>query len=308
MFPLPNYLPAVGVVAFVSVFRCLALVLWMGLLILSLPSCLQWRHSDKEMARLFREAQVPLAVHHIKTPNGNLRYVEVRDSISIIRSGDITRTNVLLIHGAPSSLRIWMSYLTDTALTHHVNLYAMDRPGYGYSDFGRADTSILSQADAMISILDRHPGPWVVFGSSYGGPIAAVLAARRPDKVRAMLLTSPSLAPGEEKIYPISYTVRRKALGWFFPAIFRVANAEKLSHKNALAEAVPYYAQVLAPVTYIHGGQDSLIYPSNAAFAKKTFTGTTIKFIRLENRPHFFTYTEQPLIERELRLLSIMDN
>lgn len=261
-----------------------------------LTSCLQWRYSDREMAKLFKVARTSLVIHHIRQDNHHLRYVEVRQ-------GDSSRVNVLLIHGAPSSLRIWMSYLTDTTLVGLANLYAVDRPGYGYSDFGQADTSILRQAQLLGGVLDKHPGPWVVFGSSYGGPIAAVLAARRPDKIKAMLLTSPSLAPGEEKIYKISYLVRRKSIGWIAPTIFRVANAEKLSHRNALLEAVSFYPQIRVPVTYIHGGQDSLIYPSNADFARRTFSGTEVRFIRLANRPHFFTYSEQGLITSELAKL-----
>lgn len=269
------------------------------LLSFSLQSCLQWRYSDHDLTRIFRQNRLPLAIHHIRAAGSNLRYVEVRSS-----EDSVSKPNVLLIHGAPSSLRVWTDYLTDAGLVRRCNLYAVDRPGYGHSDFGRADTSILHQVLVLEEVLKRHPGPWVVFGSSFGGPIASVLAARNPDRVKSLLLTSPALAPGEEKIYGISYYIRRPAFGWFFPTIFRVANAEKLSHASQLRSVEPYYAQVKQPVTYLYGGQDVLVYPTNAAYAQRQFTGTQIRLIRLDDRPHFFTFSEQPRITQELLALA----
>lgn len=261
--------------------------------------CLQWRYSDRDLTQIFRQNRLPLAIHHIRAAGSNLRYVEVRST-----EDSIAKPNVLLIHGAPSSLRVWIDYLADPTLVQRCNLYAVDRPGYGHSDFGRADTSILHQVLVLEEVLKRHPGPWVVFGSSFGGPIAAVLAARNPDRVRSVLLTSPALAPGQEKIYGISYYIRRPAFGWFFPTIFRVANAEKLSHASQLRSVEPYYAQVTQPVTYLYGGQDVLVYPSNAAYARTVFTGTDIRLICLEDRPHFFTFSEHTRITQELLALA----
>jgi pimeloyl-ACP methyl ester carboxylesterase len=152
----------------------------------------------------------------------------------------------------------------------------------------------------MEEIMKRHPGPWVVFGSSYGGPIAAVLAARNPQKVVSLLLTSPSLAPGQEYVYPISHTIKRPAFGWIFPTILRVATAEKLSHTTQLHSIEHYYGQITQPVTYLYGGQDKLIYPINAAYAKEHFCQAQLKQICLQERPHFFTFSEQPLITQEL--------
>jgi pimeloyl-ACP methyl ester carboxylesterase len=149
-------------------------------------------------------------------------------------------------------------------------------------------------------IIKRHPGPWVVFGSSFGGPIAAVLAARNPDRVSSVLLTSPALAPGKEKTYAISHTIKLPAFGWMFPRIFRVANAEKLSHESQLRSIEHYYGKIVQPVTYIYGAQDELIYTENAAYARDRFSQAKMKQICLNERPHFFTFTEQGLITHEL--------
>ena len=274
--------------------------MWLALAA-GLGGCLQWRHSDKELAAIFGKAGLPLAIHHIGTPAAPLRYVEVRTAEA---GKPAAKPNILFIHGAPSSLRVWEGFLADTALLAHANLFAVDRPGYGYSGFGHADTSILHQAQVLEPVLARHPGRWIIFGSSYGGPIGCVLAARRLADVAAVLLTSPSLAPGRERIYPISYWIKQPAFGWFFPVIFRMANAEKLSHAHQLRLAAPYYGQVRQPITYIHGSEDALIWPSNATYADSTFVATHIHRITLQGRPHFFTFSEQGLIVKELLRLA----
>jgi len=282
---------------FAEMSKLLRLLLVAPVLVFLLQGCVQWRYTDRELVRIFRVRKLPLAIHHIRAKGANIRYVEVR------RHDDTTlssKPNVLLVHGAPSSLRVWTGYLTDPNLAKVCNIYAVDRPGYGHSDFGKADTSILHQVMVLEEILKRHPGPWVVFGSSFGGPIAAVLAARNPDLVSSLLLTSPALAPGKEKIYRISYTIKLPAFGWMFPKIFRVANAEKLSHESQLRSIEHYYGKIVQPVTYIYGGKDDLIYTVNASYAKEMFNQAHLKQICLVERPHFFTFTEQGLITREL--------
>ena len=269
-------------------------------LALASTSCLQWRRTDAELAKHFGARGLPIAIYHGGSPGAPLRYIEVRAADT---NGSVAKPNILFIHGAPSSLRVWEGFLADSTLLAHANLFAVDRPGYGYSNFGSADTSIIHQAEVLLPMLKRHAGPWLVFGSSYGGPIGCVLAAKEPKKVKAILLTSPALAPGRERIYGISYIVRMPAFGWLFPTIFRVANAEKLSHANQLRLAAPYYRKVAQPITYIHGSEDALIWPSNASYADSAFSATCIKRITLQGRPHFFTFSEQPLIVAELLAL-----
>lgn len=277
-------------------FRVQSWWLVLPLLALALPGCMRWRYSDRDLARVFNKRRLPLAIHHVRAAGADVRYVEVRSG----EPGEPDKPNILFIHGAPSSLKVWAGYLTDPALAKVANLYALDRPGYGHSEFGHADTSLLHQAQVCESIMRRHPGRWIVFGSSYGGPIASVVTARNVDKVKALLLTSPAIAPGHEKTYDISYMIMKPAFGWMFPVIFKVASAEKLSHYNQLCSIEALYPQITQPVTYIHGGQDGLIYPVNATYAKAVFSNAHLKMITLPHRPHFFTFTEQGLITREL--------
>ena len=74
----------------------------------------------------------------------------------------------------------------------------LDLPGHGRSDappeFGY---TLAEHADCAAAVVDHAVGESVdVIGHSMGGAVAIVLAARRPDLVRSLLLVEPNLDPG----------------------------------------------------------------------------------------------------------------
>ena len=133
---------------------------------------LQWRESDKEIYERFKTANL----------NTTIKYFEL-DSLDLkIRSQHITdaksKINLVFLHGSPSSLSAWNKYLLDIALVKKVNIHAVDRPGYGYSKFGKELPEIEPQALAMSKLLDHyHLENVITIGASYGGPLAARVAA-----------------------------------------------------------------------------------------------------------------------------------
>ncbi len=66
---------------------------------------------------------------------------------------------------------------------------APDRPGYGAS--GRPPLSMRENVDVLAALLEEHRvGPAIVVGHSYGGGIAVLMAARRPDLVAGLVLAA----------------------------------------------------------------------------------------------------------------------
>ena len=63
---------------------------------------------------------------------------------AIVESGD--KPLVIFLHGAPGSLSAFIDYLKNKELQKSVNMIAVDRPGYGYSNFGKEETSLQAQA------------------------------------------------------------------------------------------------------------------------------------------------------------------
>lgn len=92
---------------------------------------------------------------------------------------------VLLIHGQPGLGSDWDGVVAALRADHR--LLAPDRPGYG--DGGPDPTTMAGNAAALADLLEsRSAAPAVVVGHSYGGGIAILLAARRPDLVRGLVL------------------------------------------------------------------------------------------------------------------------
>ena len=229
-----------------------------------------------------------------------VRYVEIgRDTLPLI----------VFVHGAPSSSSFWKDMLQDTTLLSHAKLLAVDRPGYGFSGYGRPELSLKKQARILSKILKKkrkeHP-KIVLHGSSYGGTLVARLAMDYPNLIDGILLQSASVAPGEEKTYWISYPTSHWALKWLIPPAIQMANAEKLSHKIQLDSMANRWHRIKSKAIILHGDNDGLIYPKNAYFAKeKLINAPIIDFKMLPGRGHDLLWTKRELlIESLIKLLT----
>ncbi len=219
------------------------------------------------------------AVHRYHVGNRTIRYMETP-----VLPGKPT---VIFVHGAPSSLSFFNEFFKDTALLSRAQLVSVDRPGYGYSDFGRVEPSILKQAQLLQPLIDRYKSsPYlVVVGSSYGGSVSARLAMNNPGVIDQVVFVSSALGPGLERTYDISYWVDKTPLRALIPPLLLLANDEKLAHKHALEAILPDWPRITARITMLHGLRDELVYPTNVAFAKKHLIHAAVKeFILPESR------------------------
>jgi len=258
---------------------------------------LKLRKTDQEFQEMFTEVGMEnhssINYHYV---NGRrMRYVEVGyDSLPL----------VVFIHGAPSSSAFWSSFLKDSDLLTHARLMAVDRPGYGYSGFGKIETSVQRQAEMIADIVQEKKisdEPIVLLGSSYGGTVAARLGMDYPELVDGIVFQSSSLAPGEETTYWITYPTSHWALSWLLPITFQVANAEKLSHEKELKSMEPLWDRIKAYCTILHGEQDNLIFPSNAFFAKeKLRNAMNVELVLVPDSGHDLTWTQPNLIKESI--------
>jgi pimeloyl-ACP methyl ester carboxylesterase len=101
-----------------------------------------------------------------------------------------TGTPVLAVHGITSSSRSW-PFLAQ-ALDNPV--FAPDLRGRGRSNRLPGPVGITQHAEDCAAVVEASGGvPAVVVGHSMGGFVATVLAARRPDLVRALVLVDGGL-------------------------------------------------------------------------------------------------------------------
>ncbi|MBM4357419.1 MAG: alpha/beta fold hydrolase [Deltaproteobacteria bacterium] len=103
---------------------------------------------------------------------------------------------MLLLHGFSASGVSQYGPLVRRLRPHVRRFFLPDLPGHGQSTTPRDGLRPEAMADAVLAVLDALPDePTVVFASSMAGGLAVQASLRRPEKVRALVLCSPSGAP-----------------------------------------------------------------------------------------------------------------
>lgn len=262
----------------------------------SLDYFYQFRMSDEATLEYFVRRHQPIHIQYYLAGGRQMRYLYTEDAPG--------KPVLLFIHGAPSSSSYFRDYLSDPQLRAVANLFAVDRPGYGFSGLGQPEPDIAKQAAMIAPILDslhRVQRPVVLVGASYGTTIAARIAMDFPDLVDGLVLLAPSLAPGQEKTYAISYLLESPLFRWAQPRMIHSANVEKLSHEQQLQRMLPYWQNINVPVAYFQGQNDELIYTSNASFARQQLTNVQSLTIQmLPNLGHLIAFKARPQITRSI--------
>ena len=97
---------------------------------------------------------------------------------------------LLLLHGFPSSSRMYAPLLT--RLADHYHLVAPDYPGFGHSD-APDPTAFAYTFDHLAAVMDGFTQAlgltrYVLFVQDYGGPVGFRLALAHPERVLALVV------------------------------------------------------------------------------------------------------------------------
>ena len=116
---------------------------------------------------------------------------------------------VLMLHGFPSSSRMWEPLLPLLADRYH--LIAPDYPGFGNSD-APSPSSFTYTFDNLAKVVDQLTvklglTSYVLFMQDYGGPIGFRLAVVHPERVRAIIIQNAT--SHEQGLSPL-WSARRK--------------------------------------------------------------------------------------------------
>jgi len=261
--------------------------------VILLNSCLKSRTSDKKTLKEFEEAGVAVKIDYFQTSSHAKK-------VRVVTTGMEKDTTILFIHGAPGSSDAFYSYLKDSVLLERAKLISIDRPGYGYSDFGKSLTSIEAQAQVVREICDAYNLKNIILvGHSFGGPIAAYVPTIS-DKIDGVVMLAPAIDPDNEKIFWIANFARWKITKWMVPRSLAVAGDEKFSHSEELRKIRDAWGDVKIPVVHIHGEKDAIVPYANLAFATKEFDDTYYRSISLPEENHFIPWTQKPLVLEEI--------
>jgi pimeloyl-ACP methyl ester carboxylesterase len=255
----------------------------------------QFRMDDKDLTAWFQGRNIQPHIDYYEAKGRRVRYIRV---------GDNPEATILFIHGAPSSMSYWKAYLADSVLLSRATMYAVDRPGYGYSGLADPMPDIADQAAVIRVILDslhRVNRPVIVVGVSYGSPIAARLTMDYPQLVDGLILMAPPLGPGREEYFWFTYPVENPLIHWVVPRMLRTANREKIQHREELRKMMPLWGSIHVPVMYLQGQQDRLVDTSNASFAREHLTNVPSLNIQLiPGRGHLIAFDEKDRIVKTI--------
>jgi pimeloyl-ACP methyl ester carboxylesterase len=108
--------------------------------------------------------------------------------------GDANGTPAFYFHGTPGG-RLEGLWLDDAARDQHVRLFAIDRPGYGYSTFH--PNRKLRDFPTDVTQLADHLGldRFAVIGTSGGGPHAQACATAIPERLTSATVISGAGSP-----------------------------------------------------------------------------------------------------------------
>lgn len=246
-------------------------------------SCMQMRVSDAQIKEYYAKKSAQVNIKRYKIGKREIRYIE---------TGADTLPMVLFVHGAPGGLEAFQSYLV-SSLVGKAHLVSVDRPGYGYSDYGKSVPSIKKQSELIQPILETNKSgrPAILVGHSYGGPIIAQMAMDFPKQVGALVLLAPAIDPAKEKIFFISYPTDWFLFRLFIPRAFKVANDEKLNHVMELEKMYDGWAKLRLPITYIHGKKDIIVPFANTNFARRMLRNAKVTYVIDKKMNHFVPWS-----------------
>ena len=233
-----------------------------------------YRISDKTAKKNFQKAGIELVTETIDAGNFRLHYA---------KTGNDSMPTLFFVHGSPGSWMKFGEYLKDTDLVKKFRMISVDRPGFGYSEYGVAKN--LSDQSALISVLlnkVRNNKPVYAIGRSLGGPLVIKLAADNANMFQGLVLLASSIDPAAEKPEKWRRTLQIPPLNYFVPGAWKQSNKEIWYLKTDLKELSNAFASITCPVYVMHGDNDDLVSVSNVDYAKKMLVNAesvTVKIV-----------------------------
>ncbi len=256
---------------------------------------MQFRMSDQKLQRKFRKVPHDLSINQYKVDGLKLRYIAV---------GEDTARLMIFVHGAPGSNKDFLAYLKDPDLARAFRMIAVDRPGYGYSGFGKAIVEIEQQARYLAPLLDlnKHEQAPILVGHSYGGSIIARMAMDYPDKANGpLLLLAAAIDPNNEKMFWVNKPFGSPILSWMIPRAFRVSNEEKLAHATELEKMSPYWKNLKNPTYFIHGHSDRIVDIANSQYGLRMMQqNEKVDSLFPKKMNHLFIWNRYELVKSKL--------
>lgn len=257
---------------------------------------MQDRLSDHISKKNFAKKGLTLITENFTINRQNLHYARI---------GNDTLPTLLFIHGSPGSLNNFINYMQDTQLIRKYRMVSVDRPGFGYSDFGNT-ANIEKQAAYLSVLIDSldNKKPFYLIGHSLAGAVIIKLAAMKPGEVSGLVMLAGSVDPSLEGNGFWRPLITYSPARWLVPAAFRYSNEEQWWLKNDLVKLKTDFPKVKCPVYIFHGDADENVPVANAEYTQKMLVNAgKIELTVFHGQEHFIVWTR--FKEIKTRLMNI---
>ena len=190
----------------------------------------------------------------------------------------------------------------DSTLRPRFRLISIDRPGYGYSDYGDA-LNLQQGCDMISSFLDSVSNGKQLYlvGHSLGGSIVPIVAADNPGKVAAIVILAGALDPALEPDEPWVEPFTKKPWRYLMPGAFRQANNEEWYFKTDVLKLKDKLSRIKCRVYIMHAGNDMIVDVGNVAYMKRTFTNAPVTDTIFPTGNHFIPWNHSDYIIKVLQ-------
>lgn len=260
-------------------------------------SCMKFRITDSKAESEFEQKGLHVRFFTLKEDGVSLHYA---------KTGIDTLPTLFFVHGSPGSWDAFKGYMMDTALLQHFRIISVDRPGFGYSNFGSA-YHLPYQALLLNKIIEKENNkkPVHLIGHSIGGPVIVQMAQDDPEYFASLTLLAGSISPKDEPKEYWRYLFLYTPLKWLIPGAFRPSNDEIVYFKKDLQVLDRGYASLQMPVTFIHGDKDKFVTVKNVAYGKQQLMHNShVKVIIIPGAGHFIPWQHFDLIKEHLLTLA----
>lgn len=259
---------------------------------------MKYRISDKKAKEEFSKDGIDLDTGFFKVNDFNIHYA---------RTGDDTLPTLFFVHGSPDG---WINYrdlMKDKDLLTMFRMIAIDRPGFGYSEFG--DAKNLEEQSKLITPFVRsikNNKPIYAIGHSYGGPVVVRLQVDNTDLFDGLVLLAASVDPEKEKPERWRHIMKIPPLNYLLPGAFRPSNEELVYLKEDLKKLDKEWEKITCPVWIFHGDKDTYVPIANVEYAKKKLTkARSVETTILNGADHFIAKERYEDIKKALMKLPL---
>src|SRR5215204_928557 len=170
------------------------------------------RISDKKAIEKFLKEGVVLHTKSFEVSGFKIHYA---------KTGNDTLPTLFFVHGSPDSWTRYEKFMQDKDLLTRFRMISIDRPGFGYSQFG--DAKNLEDQSKLISPFVRsiQNGKAIyAVGHSYGGPVIVKLHVNNQDLFNGLVLLAAAVDPQQEKPEKWRFIMNTPPLNYLLPGAY----------------------------------------------------------------------------------------